>query len=150
MSETTQQPPYASTNPATGEVVARFDLATDAAVDAALTAAAAGFETWRATTIEERAAVATKVGALFAERADELARIATQEMGKPLGEAVEEVEFCQAIFEYYGQHGPELAADQPITAVSGDRAVVQKRPIGVLLGVMPWNFPYYQVARFVA
>ena len=147
---TTQQPAYASTDPATGEVSAQFDFATDDAVESALTAGATAFRTWRELSIEERAALATKVGALFAERSDELAQIAVQEMGKPLGEAIKEVEFCQAIFGYYGEHGPTLAADQPITTFSGDQAVVQKRPVGLLLGVMPWNFPYYQVARFAA
>ncbi|SDC82986.1 NAD-dependent succinate-semialdehyde dehydrogenase [Nocardioides lianchengensis] len=146
----TAQPTYASTSPTTGEVLATFDFASDADVEAALAAGARAFATWRSATLEERAAVAKRVGALFAERADELALIAVEEMGKPLGEAVEEVEFCQAIFDYYAEHGPALAADQPITSFSGDTAVVQKRPIGLLLGVMPWNFPYYQVARFVA
>ncbi|MEX5297089.1 aldehyde dehydrogenase family protein, partial [Kocuria sp. CPCC 205268] len=90
------------------------------------------------------------VGALFAERADELAVIATQEMGKPLAEAREEAQFCAEIFGYFAEQGPALAADQPITASGGGRAVIQKRPVGVLLGIMPWNYPYYQVARFAA
>jgi succinate-semialdehyde dehydrogenase / glutarate-semialdehyde dehydrogenase len=146
----TAQPEYASTNPATGEVKARFDFATDDAVQQALALGAAAFVSGQASTIEERAALAKRVGDLFAERAQELAQLAVEEMGKPLGEAVEEVEFCQAIFGYYAEHGPSLAADQPITTFGGDQAVVQKRPIGLLLGVMPWNFPYYQVARFAA
>ena len=150
MTQTTEQPTYSSTNPATGEVTAEFDVATDDAIETGLAAGAAAFLTWRALPIQERAALATRVGDLFAERADELARIAVEEMGKPLGEAVEEVEFCQAIFGYYGKHGEALAADQPIETFTGDQAVVQKRPIGLLLGVMPWNFPYYQVARFAA
>ena len=146
----TAQPPYASTNPATGEVTARFDVATDDAVEAALAAGHEAFVSWKEKSLEERAALAKKVGDLFAERSDELARIASEEMGKPLGESEEEVEFCQAIFGYYAEHGPELAADQPIRSFSGDQAWVQRRPIGLLLGVMPWNFPYYQVARFAA
>lgn len=146
----TAQPPYASTNPATGEVTATFDVASDDDVQAALAAGHEAFASWREKTLEERAAVAKKVGDLFAERSAELARIATEEMGKPLGESEEEVEFCQAIFGYYAEHGPELAAEQPITSFSGDKAVVQRLPIGLLLGVMPWNFPYYQVARFAA
>lgn len=144
------QPPYASTDPATGQVTATFETADDADVEAALGAADTAYATWREVPVAERAAYAKKVGDLFAERAEELATIAVEEMGKPHSEAVEEVEFCQAIFGYYAEHGPDLAADQPITSFSGDRAVVQKRPIGPLLGVMPWNFPYYQVARFAA
>lgn len=150
MTQSIRQPEYASTNPATGEVTARFGFATDVVIDESLAAGARAFADGLATTVEERAALATRVGDLFAERAEELGRIAVEEMGKPLGEAVEEVEFCQAIFGYYGKHGPALAADQPIATFSGDRALVQKRPIGLLLGVMPWNFPYYQVARFAA
>lgn len=150
MTETAAQPAYASTNPATGEVAATFDFATDAAIGEALAAGHRAFLDWRTLTVQERAALAKRIGGLFAERCDELAQIAVEEMGKPLGEAVEEVEFCQAIFDYYAEHGPDLAADQPITSFSGDQAVVEKRPIGLLLGVMPWNFPYYQVARFAA
>ena len=145
-----RQPAYASTDPATGEVSATFDFATDDEIEAALAAGARAFADGQSSTVDQRAAIATRVGELLAERADELARIAVQEMGKPLSEAIEEVEFCQAIFGYYGEHGPSLAADQPIITFSGDQAVVQKRPIGLLLGVMTWNFPYYQVARFAA
>jgi succinate-semialdehyde dehydrogenase / glutarate-semialdehyde dehydrogenase len=146
----TAQPEYVSTNPATGEVKARFDFASDDDVQRALAVGAAAYASGLASTIEDRAALAKRVGDLFAERAEDLAQLAVEEMGKPHGEAVEEVEFCQAIFGYYAEHGPSLAADQPITTFGGDRAVVQKRPIGLLLGVMPWNFPYYQVARFAA
>ena len=150
MTTSPTQATYASTNPATGEVTARFDFADEAAIGAALSAGADAYVDWRGRSVQQRAAIATKVGELFAERSDELARIAVEEMGKPLPEAVEEVEFCTAIFSYYGRLGPTLAADQPIETSSGDSAVVQKRPLGMLLGVMPWNFPYYQVARFVA
>lgn len=146
----TTQPAYASTNPATGEVTHQFDFADDASVESALAAGDAAFRSWRELPIEERAALAKRVGDLFAERADELALLAVEEMGKPHGEAVEEIEFCQSIFGYYAEHGPGLAADQPIKSFEGDDAVVQKRPVGLLLGVMPWNFPYYQVARFAA
>jgi succinate-semialdehyde dehydrogenase/glutarate-semialdehyde dehydrogenase len=71
-------------------------------------------------------------------------------MGKPGAEGVEEAEFCQAIFDYFATEGPTLAADQPIKTFSGGTAVVQKLPVGPLLGIMPWNFPYYQIARFAA
>jgi succinate-semialdehyde dehydrogenase/glutarate-semialdehyde dehydrogenase len=71
-------------------------------------------------------------------------------MGKPLGEGVEEAEFCESIFKYFATEGPTLAADQPIKTFSGGKAVVQKLPVGPLLGIMPWNFPFYQIARFAA
>ncbi|MFI7496704.1 NAD-dependent succinate-semialdehyde dehydrogenase [Kocuria sp. M4R2S49] len=144
------RPAYRSVDPATGRVLAEYPTATEAGVQEALAGADTAFRAWRAVPIQERAAVAARVGALFTERAPDLAAIITQEMGKPLTEAREEVEFCAEIFAYFADHGPGLAADQPITASAGGRAVIQKRPIGVLLGIMPWNFPYYQVARFVA
>ncbi|WP_067184394.1 NAD-dependent succinate-semialdehyde dehydrogenase [Microtetraspora niveoalba] len=143
-------PSYQVTDPATGEVVETFEPATDADVEAALTAAAAAYATWKDVPITRRAEIVSKIGALFAERADELAAIAAQEMGKPVSEGVGEVEFCQAIFDYFATEGPTLAADQPIKTFAGGKAVVQKLPIGALLGIMPWNFPYYQIARFAA
>ncbi|MEX5257230.1 NAD-dependent succinate-semialdehyde dehydrogenase [Kocuria arenosa] len=142
--------PYRSVNPATGRVLAEHPTATDAEVQEALAGADAAFRAWRAAPIEERAAVVARVGALFTERVEELATTITEEMGKPLAEAREEVEFCAEIFAYFAEQGPALAADQPITASGGGRAVIQKRPVGVLLGIMPWNYPYYQVARFAA
>ncbi|MEX5303032.1 NAD-dependent succinate-semialdehyde dehydrogenase [Kocuria sabuli] len=146
----TASSPYRSVNPATGQVLAEYATATDAQVEEALAAAGAAFRAWRSRPIQERAAVAARVGTLFAERAEELAVIATEEMGKPLSEARDEVEFCAEIFGYFADQGPALAADQPIPTSGGGRAVIQKRPVGVLLGIMPWNFPYYQVARFAA
>ncbi|WGW12039.1 NAD-dependent succinate-semialdehyde dehydrogenase [Saxibacter everestensis] len=150
MSSTTSGPSYQVTDPSTGEVVDSFDIATDAEIEAALSSSAAAYGTWKDVPITERAEVVKKVAALFAERADELAAIATREMGKPEAEGVEEAEFCQAIFEYFANEGPTLAADQPIKAFSGGKAMVQRLPIGPLLGIMPWNFPFYQIARFVA
>jgi len=143
-------PTYQVTNPATGEVVESFDHASDADIEAALTASQAAYSSWKNVPIVERAEVVRRVAALFAERADDLAAMAQIEMGKPVAEGVEEAEFCQAIFEYFADEGPELAADQPIKSFSGGKAVVQKLPVGPLLGIMPWNFPFYQIARFAA
>jgi succinate-semialdehyde dehydrogenase/glutarate-semialdehyde dehydrogenase len=143
-------PTYQVTDPATGEVVESFDHATDDEIQAALTASHTAYAGWKDVPIEERAVVVKRVAALFAERADELAAIATQEMGKPLAEGVEEAEFCQAIFDYFADEGPGLTADQEIKSISGGRAVIQRLPVGPLLGVMPWNFPFYQIARFAA
>ncbi|MDR7085422.1 succinate-semialdehyde dehydrogenase/glutarate-semialdehyde dehydrogenase [Aeromicrobium panaciterrae] len=143
-------PAYQVTNPASGEVVETYDTATDAEIQTALTASHSAYASWKDVPIADRAEVVTKVAVLFAERADELAAIATTEMGKPLSEGVEEVEFCEAIFKYFATEGPTLAADQPIKTFSGGTAVVQKLPVGPLLGIMPWNFPYYQIARFAA
>ncbi|RFS84183.1 NAD-dependent succinate-semialdehyde dehydrogenase [Actinomadura spongiicola] len=141
---------YRTTDPATGEVLETFATATDAEIEAALTGAHAAYATWRDVPMAERAAIVRRAGELFGERKDELAAIARSEMGKLPAQGVEEAEFCQAIFEYFATEGPSLAADQPIKTFEGGTAVVQRRPIGVLLGIMPWNFPYYQIARFAA
>ncbi|WP_309124750.1 NAD-dependent succinate-semialdehyde dehydrogenase [Arthrobacter sp.] len=141
---------YRVLNPATGEVEEEFPSATDEQIQDALAAAHNAFLAWREVPIEERAQVVKRIGELFTERVDELAATITREMGKPLSEAKGEVEFCTDIFGYFATEGPSLAADQPINPIGGGKAVIQKRPVGALLGIMPWNYPYYQVARFAA
>lgn len=141
---------YRVLNPATGEVEEEFPSATDEQIQDALAAAHGAFLTWREVPIEERARTVKRIGELFAERADELARIITSEMGKPLSESIGETEFCTDIFNYFATEGPRLVADQPIKPIGGGKAIIQKRPVGALLGIMPWNYPYYQVARFAA
>jgi len=143
-------PTYQVTDPSTGEVLETFDHATDAEIEAALTASHEAYSAWKDVPITERAEIVKKVAALFGERADELGEMAHTEMGKPASEGVEEAEFSQAIFDYFADEGPGLAADQEITSFSGGKAIVQKLPVGPLLGIMPWNFPFYQIARFAA
>ena len=141
---------YAVTNPATGEVVKEYPTATDAEIQTAIAAAAAAVRSWaRTTTVAERAALVRRVAELHTERKDELAGIIVREMGKPMEDAVGEVEFCAAIYEYYADNAESLLADEPIALLDGEGdAVIRRSPFGVLLGIMPWNFPYYQVARF--
>ncbi|MDR6174176.1 succinate-semialdehyde dehydrogenase/glutarate-semialdehyde dehydrogenase [Nocardioides zeae] len=143
-------PTYQVVDPRSGEVVETFPHATDDEVATAIDRSSAAFTSWRALPISERAAVVRRVGAAFAERADELAEIATTEMGKVHHEGVEEVELCQAIFDWFATEGPGLAADEPLKTAAPGTAMVQKLPVGPLLGVMPWNFPFYQIARFAA
>ncbi|MEO6470190.1 MAG: NAD-dependent succinate-semialdehyde dehydrogenase [Aeromicrobium sp.] len=150
MTSATDGPAYQVVNPASGEVVERFETFTDAAIDDAVSEADRAYQSWKDVPIEERAEIVKRIGALFSERADDLAAIASEEMGKPLSEGIGEAKFCKAIFKYFATEGPTLAADQPIKTFSGGSAVVQKLPIGPLLGIMPWNFPFYQVARFAA
>jgi succinate-semialdehyde dehydrogenase/glutarate-semialdehyde dehydrogenase len=90
-----------------------------------------------------------KVGELHEERSQELAEIIVREMGKPIEQALGEVGFCKAIYDYYADNGPDLLKDEPVKLLEGDgSAFVRRSPFGVLLGIMPWNYPYYQVARF--
>ncbi|GLY31992.1 NAD-dependent succinate-semialdehyde dehydrogenase [Kineosporia sp. NBRC 101731] len=146
------QPSYQVTDPATGEVLKTFPFATDAEIESAIAGAHTAFTAWRGRSLEERAAVVKRVAELFGERADELAKLSQQEMGKAYDEGKEESEFSQAIFDYYATEGPRLGADQtiPTSSDTGGTAVVERRPVGPVLGIMPWNFPTYQIARFAA
>jgi succinate-semialdehyde dehydrogenase/glutarate-semialdehyde dehydrogenase len=144
------QPGYQVVNPATGVAGQSFDFATDAEVETALAASDEAYRSWRDLPISERARIVTRVGELFKENASRLGAIATEEMGKPLPEAVDEADFCGDIFEYFASEGPGLAADQEIKTFAKGKAFVQRLPIGPLLGIMPWNYPFYQIARFAA
>jgi succinate-semialdehyde dehydrogenase/glutarate-semialdehyde dehydrogenase len=144
----TQTPPYQVTDPATGEVAETFPFATDAEVEAALAASAGAFAGWRLRPVAERAAVVRRVAGLFTERAAGLAALITREMGKQPAQAVGEAGFCTDIFGYYAENGPGLLADRALPG--RDTARIEYRPVGPVLGVMPWNYPYYQVARFAA
>ena len=140
-------PAYASVNPATGQTLQEFDLLDDAGVESALARSHSAFATWRATDVQQRAAVLTRAAGLYLERIDELARTMSLEMGKPLREARGEIKLTAAIYAYYGEHGPSFLADEPLD-VAGADSVVRREPVGALLGIMPWNYPHYQVARF--
>ena len=140
---------YSVTDPATGMLVEEIPNSTDEEVAAAIERVHRGYAAWRARPVAERAAIVLRAAELFAERADELAGIMTGEMGKRINEGRGEVGVVADIFRYYGERGPELLADEPLP-IRGGEAVLTKEPIGPLLGVMPWNFPCYQVARFVA
>lgn len=141
---------YKTVNPATGETLEEFATLDDQGVEEALSRVHSGFHTWRATSPAERADVLTKVAKAYDERADELAALITLEMGKPVRQALGEVKLSSMIYQYYADHGPALLEDEPLDVPGADESVVRTLPIGALLGVMPWNFPYYQVARFAA
>ena len=142
---------FAVTDPRTGQVLSTFSPATDAEVSEALAAAQAATAWGRDTSVAERAGLLRRVAELHRERADDLAATIVSEMGKPRAEAEAEVEFSAEIYGYYADHAEEFLADEVLEVTSGDGgAVVRRRPLGVLLGIMPWNFPAYQVARFAA
>ncbi|MFC4855386.1 NAD-dependent succinate-semialdehyde dehydrogenase [Actinophytocola glycyrrhizae] len=140
---------YTVTNPATGELVEEIENATDEEVRAAIDRVHSAYPAWRGRSVAERAKIVSRAAELFAERSGELAEIMTLEMGKRINEGRGEVGIVVDIFNYYADNAATLLADEPMRVSTGD-AVIVKQPIGALLGVMPWNFPCYQVARFVA
>jgi succinate-semialdehyde dehydrogenase/glutarate-semialdehyde dehydrogenase len=140
---------YAVTNPATGELIEKIPNSTDEEVRAAIDRVHRGYSSWRGRPVSERAKIVSRAAELFAERADELAAIMTLEMGKRINEGRGEIGIVVDIFNYYADNGPTLLADEPVS-IKGGNAVITKGPVGALLGIMPWNFPCYQVARFVA
>ncbi|WP_137843150.1 NAD-dependent succinate-semialdehyde dehydrogenase [Microbacterium sp. 2FI] len=141
---------YAVVNPATGETLATYPTITDDALEKVITDADAAYRTWRNEDVAERAARIRKVADLHRERRDELAAIIVREMGKPLEAALGEVDFAADITEYYADHADKITGDHPIDIDGEGTAVIRRSALGVLLGIMPWNFPYYQVARFAA
>ncbi len=138
---------YATTNPATGEVVARFDSIDNTALDRLIERANDAFQRWKDRPVTERAAIVARAGELMRERSGEFAGLITLEMGKLINEARGEVKLASAILRYYGKNGPDFLKPRPLQ-ISGGEAVVVQEPIGVLIGVEPWNFPLYQVVRF--
>jgi succinate-semialdehyde dehydrogenase / glutarate-semialdehyde dehydrogenase len=141
---------YAVVDPATGETLREYPTITDDDLRDAIDRADRAHRAWsRSATVAERAALVRCVGELHSERRKELAGIIVSEMGKPFGQALGEVDFCASIYEFYAEKAEALMADESIELLAGEgTAVVRRSSLGVLLGIMPWNFPYYQVARF--
>jgi succinate-semialdehyde dehydrogenase/glutarate-semialdehyde dehydrogenase len=141
---------YAVVDPATGEKVKEYPTSSDDDLRAAIARADDAHRTWSASsTVAERAALVRRVGELYPERRQQLAEIIVREMGKPIEQALGEVDFAGDIYAFYADNAEQLMADEPIKLLAGDgSALVRRSSLGVLLGIMPWNFPYYQVARF--
>ena len=141
---------YAVVDPKTGDVVREYPTATDKQIEQALAAASKAYREWsKKSTVAERADLIRRVAALHTERREKLAEIIHREMGKPVEQALGEVDFSAAIYEYYADNAEKFLADEPIELLDGEgSAVIKRGPVGVLLGIMPWNYPYYQVARF--
>jgi succinate-semialdehyde dehydrogenase/glutarate-semialdehyde dehydrogenase len=144
------RPMYATTNPATGELVQEFPTLSDDEAEAALARSAEAYRAWSARTVAERAELLRAIADLHRKESETLAATVTLEMGKPIAQARAEVELAASIYEYYAEKGPALLKDEELDVAGTGRAVVRTAPIGPLLGIMPWNFPLYQVARFVA
>jgi succinate-semialdehyde dehydrogenase/glutarate-semialdehyde dehydrogenase len=141
---------YAVVDPATGETVKTYETISDEALKDAVGRGSAAHPAWgRGTTVDERAKIIARVGELHSERRQELAEIIVREMGKPIEQALGEVDFSAAIYQYYADNGPALMKDEPIDLLDGEgSAFIRRSSVGLLLGIMPWNYPYYQVARF--
>ena len=136
-------------NPTTGEVLETFELSSQEQIDAALQEVRQAFLRWRTTTFAERAEHLRNVARYLREHKARLARIAVLEMGKSIVEAESEVEKCAWVCDYFAEHAASILADERI-ASSASESYVAFRPLGVVLAVMPWNFPYWQVFRFAA
>ena len=138
-----------SLNPATEEVLASFDPFTPDQVEAAVAQADRAFREWRQRSIEERGAPMRRLAQLLRERTDRYGRLVTQEMGKPIAEARAEIEKCAIGCDHYAAHAAEYLTDLPIKT-NARKSFVAFEPLGVILAVMPWNFPFWQVVRFAA
>jgi succinate-semialdehyde dehydrogenase / glutarate-semialdehyde dehydrogenase len=140
---------YAVVNPATGEKLEDYPEISDDELDAAIGRAWEAREALASLPAAERAEKIKRVGELHVERRDALAAVAVKEMGKPNEQALAELDFCGDIYGYYADRAKDFLKDEPIELLAGEgTAVIRKSAMGPLLGIMPWNFPYYQVARF--
>ena len=141
---------FAIENPNTGKTEETFERIEDSARDGILERSTTAFEAWRKTSIEERAAILARAADIYAERKSELAKHIGREMGKLTRWAEAEIDIVVDIYRWYAEHAHELLAEEYLPAQGAQKTVVRKEPLGPLLGIMPWNFPYYQVARFAA
>ena len=139
---------YQSINPATTSPGAEFALITNEALEATVQRAADAFEVWRGTEVSVRSAMLRAVAASLREDAGRLASIIVAEMGKRVQEAYFEIQLCAQICDYYADHAGQFLAPEQVPGVEG--ALVLKEPIGPILAIEPWNFPFYQIFRVAA
>jgi succinate-semialdehyde dehydrogenase/glutarate-semialdehyde dehydrogenase len=141
--------PIRTTNPATNEVLKDFEEMSSVAVDQAVTQAVKTYASWKQTEYALRAEILYKVAGLLRTKKRELAQLITLEMGKLFEQAEGEIKLSAEIFSYYAKNAEAFLADKILAPTHG-QALVRHSPIGVILGIQPWNFPFYQVARFAA
>ncbi|MBA3676242.1 MAG: NAD-dependent succinate-semialdehyde dehydrogenase [Sphingosinicella sp.] len=141
---------FKSVNPATGVQIASYEELTPSEIEAKLAAAAAAFVSWRETPLIERVALLRAIADRFEADKERLARVATEEMGKTYKSALAEVEKCITGFRYYAEDGPAMLEPRQVKLANGGSAETRYLPLGPVLAVMPWNFPYWQVIRFLA
>ena len=140
---------FRSINPATGEMLAEFPPFTPAEVEQRIARAAGAAPQWRTTPVADRAAMVGRLGELLEAEKERLGRMMTLEMGKPIRAAVEEAAKCALACRFYAEHGPSFVVDQHVDD-EGHRSFIAYDPLGVVLAVMPWNFPFWQAIRFMA
>ena len=138
-----------SVNPATGEVLAEHETLSDEELDDRIRAAADRFEGYRHTSLEDRQRWMRRAADLLESEKRKWAELMTREMGKPINAAVAEAEKCAWVCRYYADHAADFLADEPVEA-DADRSFIRYQPIGPVLAVMPWNFPFWQLFRFAA
>ncbi|EGC8605854.1 succinate-semialdehyde dehydrogenase [Salmonella enterica] len=135
-----------SVNPATGQTLAAMPWANAQEIEHALSLAASGFKKWKMTSVAQRAQTLRDIGQALRAHAEEMAQCITREMGKPIKQARAEVTKSAALCDWYAEHGPAMLNPEP-TLVENQQAVIEYRPLGVILAIMPWNFPLWQVLR---
>jgi succinate-semialdehyde dehydrogenase / glutarate-semialdehyde dehydrogenase len=140
---------YQTIDPNTGKIVKTFDAMSDKTLEVAIDKADKSYSAWRLTTFSDRAKIAKKAAQGMRDNADELAGLMTLEMGKRFEESLGEVAISADIIDYYADHAEQFLAPVQLKPKSGE-AMIESSPLGVLFGVQPWNFPYYQLARFAA
>ncbi|PYP81432.1 MAG: NADP-dependent succinic semialdehyde dehydrogenase [Gemmatimonadetes bacterium] len=138
-----------SINPATGDTLAEHPMLSPEMLERRVALAADAAPRWRRTPIAERAAIVARLGALLEAEKEQLGRLMTLEMGKPIQAAIDEAAKCATGCRFYAEHGPSFVADEEIDD-DGHRSFVSYQPLGVVLAIMPWNFPFWQVIRFLA
>lgn len=141
--------PIQTINPTTNKLIKSFEEMTVKAEDAAVAQATQAFKSWRRTSYQQRSSILHKVAALMREKKESLSKLITLEMGKLIAQAEGEIDLSADIFDYYATNGEKFLADKQLEPKYG-KAFIRHSPVGVLLGVEPWNFPFYQVARFAA
>lgn len=135
-----------SVNPATGEFIERFDIQSETSIEEMLVAASTGFQSWRRTPLSERIAILRRMAEGLRMNAQAFAETITREMGKVFSESKVEVEKCAMECEWYAEHGPRMLADE-LAGIEGSSAYISYLPIGPILAIMPWNFPFWQPMR---
>ena len=139
---------YQSINPYSAEVLQSFKEVSAAELEEKLAVASRCFsDVWAKKTYADRAKVLVRAAAIMRERPEEFAKLITLEMGKLLAQSMGEVALSAAILDYYAQNAEAFLAPEKLTTAKGE-ASVESSPVGVLFGVEPWNYPYYQIARF--